>query len=624
MGLALAPQCCCGFPGFFRWGMNYAFVDLNRVDEFGCSQNWAPWMVSDWFPGVADGCVFYTHAMGTATLYSLLGYDSHRDRLFLTNSYDFWPTSRVSEGGISYCILSNVVDGLPTIIELINDTDGQDILDGSDPTSGTPLDIKHYWSDYSNGRLYGFTTWFADASDEYHFKAWSVLADGTDYAETCDLAADSGDSSQAVPFSMCVANGKVLTLETTGDGDFKIRRDGSLVATMTAISLLPTVWFGFGWSPLSEVDNQIFMIARNTSPFGSSFDTLTIVLVDDGGTQASQALQFVASEDDVDVEYYPLRIGWDERANAGVIMWGRLSPGYGQREVGVYVTYHTRALEPGNILTQMDHVKVYACLPFGGDFYGNCTYGFGVVIPGKMPPALVVTGRVITPPPPPPPTPPACDALDECTDLVATGGIRLEYDTVTDGAGSDAYVASFDGRTWYYGNFNRNFDCELISGGIPLGVCTGSGTGLLYDFWCNLTEGYDGDYDHPGILLIEYDHGDPTIHRETYISDIIFGVSCVDGQLRLERILFAFQMWYGEEGGTPAWPPTGYATGWHCDINLGWGYGDTMVQIGPGYVNSDTGCQATESNSVCVFDDWLQQLAGDKICSAFIQIGPTA
>lgn len=626
MGLALAPQCCCGFPGFFRWGAHYGFVDLSRVDTSVCSANWAPWMVSCWDTFHEHlGCSFmYTPAMGNALDHDLLGYDSYHDRVYLANApghpWYYHLGNEQSLGGVSYFILANVNDCLATIIEAISDVDGQAILDGSDPTSGSPVNIQHFWSDYSNGRIYGFTKWRSDADEEDHFKAWSVLTDGSDYVEHFDLTRDIHDDSTYVPVTMSVADGHVYTSHYFHDGTAKHRfqRDGATAATMTGGAFIYTTYGVYGLEPpIIEVDSQL--LSLSTIYIDAFTQVPGIVLVEDGTSMNSQRLQFVASEDGVDVEYYPVRIGWDERLRAGVIMWGTLPLGLGFQPLGKYVTYHTRALEPGNILTQLDHVKVYACLPFGGDFYGNCSYGFGVVIPGKMPPPLTVTGRVITPPPPPPPPPPACDALDECVGLVATGGLRLDasLDTVVDGAGSDGYGGAFTGRTIYYGNFSRNYGLELVTAA-PAGPCNGGAPSSTYAFYGNVSDGHYDDYSHPGILLASWEYADPTVHREMYVTDILFGVDCIDGALQLKFIMFGVQVWLGVEGSN--WPPTGAATAWSCILPLG--DGDTLHDVHPGFVDP-TGCAASLIESLFTFGDWFTPSAGDKMCTAFIQVGAT-
>lgn len=636
MGLALAPQCCCGIPGFFRWGANYAFVDLSRVDANVCSENWASWMVSCWDTyGDYLGCSFqYTPAMGNAIYYDLLGYDSYHDRVYLANApgnpWYWYYGNYPSEGGVSYFILSNDSDCLVTLVEAISDVDGQAILDGSDPTSGSPTNIQHYWSDYSNGRIYGYTRWLSGGLPQTpyddNFKAWSVLTDGTYYAEHFTITQSTSKGNGAPDF-MCVSDGHVYTVESHWTGSevvYRIRLDGGAVADMHAGSVLIGI-VNWGVTPhaIVAVDNQLVALSNYDASISGRENLATIVLVEDDATVTSQRLQFVASEDEVDVEYYPIRIGWDERMRACVIMWGNTGfGGFGVSPIGKYVTYHTRALVPGNILTQMEHVKIYACLPFGGDFYGNCSFGFGVVIPGKMPPPLTVTGRVITPPPPPPPPPPPCDALDECVGLVATGGMRLDasLDTVVDGAGSDGYGGSFTGRTIYYGNFSRNYDVELVTAA-PAGPCNGGAPSSTYAFYGNVSDGYYDDYSHPGILLASWEYADPTVHREMYVTDILFGIDCVDGALQLKFIMFGVQVWLGIEGSesTP-WPPTGAATSWSCFLALG--DGDTLHDVHSGFVDP-TGCAASLIESLFLFDYWFTPSAGDKICTAFLQVGAT-
>lgn len=626
MGLALAPQCCCGFPGFFRWGANYGFVDLSRVDVNSCSENWAPWMVSCWDTlGDYLGCSFsYVPAMGNAIYYDLLGYDSYHDRVYLANAPGnpwYWNLgNEPSEGGVSYFILANVTNCLVTLVEAISDEDGQAILDGSDPTADSPTTIQHYWSDYSNGRIYGFTRWYSESGgDDYdNFKAWSVLTDGTDYTEHFTVTVDSSDGNGAPNF-MCVADGAVYTAEVHWTGTesvYRFRLDGSSVADMHGGSIVSgIITYGVTPGPVMGVDNQIFALSVGDASVTGREIWPTIILVEDDATVTSQRLQFVADEDGEDVEYYPLRIGWDERLRAGVILWGIWNTGFGSVDIGKYVTYHTRALEPGNILTQLDHVKVYACLPFGGDFYGNCSYGFGVVIPGRMPPPLTVEGRVITPPVPAPPDPEPCDTLDSCSGLTATATMQFfpELDTVVDGVGSDGYGGSFDGRTIYYGNFARDYDLELVASA-PAGPCSGGGPSTTYALYVNVSDGYYDDYNHPGILLATWEYSDPSVHRELYVTDILFGVDCVDGALQLKYIMVGVQVWTG----TTPWPPTGAASSWSCFLALG--DGNTLDNIHSGYVDS-TGCAASLIQSLFKFTDWFAATAGDYICGVDIQIG---
>ena len=111
-------------------------------------------------------------------------------------------------------------------------------------------------------------------------------------------------------------------------------------------------------------------------------------------------------------------------------------------------------------------------------------------------------------------------------DLTAVGELNFNAD-VSEGAGTDYYLHDYDGSTWLWTNLNRTYDCTLISGGVPSGPATGYSTGQQYDFWCPLTDGNINDYNHPGILLRTWDFVSAAIHREDYITDVIFGVDCV-------------------------------------------------------------------------------------------------
>ena len=653
MGLALAPQCCCGVPGIWRWGPSNAFIDPAYADQFGCYSSPDDWMVNTLYYGY-ENCARYGYfGEHSLSLAPLLGYDSYGDRLYfqapIGGSYP--PRYASSSGGIQYLPLGRIADRNFTAKVAISDFDADAILARCRQEAGNDTfgDVLVKWCEYSNGRLYGFVNWW-DTVGHTHFKAWSTRTDGTDYIEHFTLIGDyRGSGSGGWPVSydrdMTVANGHCYMWSIQGSdtgAKYRLYRDGSLISTMHPESVYLgtlTMWA----TPVAtlEVDGQCISLVAY-SDYQYSFPA--IVLVEQGTYFNSQVLRCVVGESGLTPPYdpntpwgmWPTRIGWDERRESVVIEWsstwanavgfnfpfdrynttGGGVPFGGDGPYQTIVSYHKKKLVPGNIVGQ-DGVEFYPTLPFGAVQQGNDPRTYGVVIPGKMPPTLDLTGPEIDPPPPPPPPKTPCNHVDDCQNVSGVAYLTGSPD-VTVAGGQDEFGTDLVSTTWYYKNLYRAFTATKLppGQGVPLGVCAASGTGMEYDFWGNFTSGFDGRYDHPGILIRTMDYGDARIHSEMYLSDIILGVNCVSGDLTLAYMVVAVQEWFSNTANGDVWPPTSYPRFWNC---LGVIPGRIVTKATAGQF----GCSSTTMVTVFSFTNLLSGgIQGDNFINVQFSYGP--
>ncbi len=542
MGLVLAPQCCCGRPGFLRDSATYAFafVHPSELDQFGRLTQWAQWMVP-WYAETLPGYDYHGEQHPSEIIQPtwgrhVMGYDPGRERIiYATTANDLYYGSL---GGVAAVPLGEMLLGTAPPVTLIGDAAGLAILEGTKPSGGSTSYAVARWSAYSADRLYGFTRWTDYAAGTTVFKAWSTALGGDDYQVAFEIVESS--SGAAAPVSMTVIDGQIHACRAlNNNAGTEILANGAAVAT------IPGGGAFLNDAAIVDLAGQLFALGHE-----SPFVFRAVFLLEDGIPAIARRLQFVAIEDGYEVEYAPTGMGWDVREQAIVASWAQRnvwSPGQSAR----YVTYIRQPLTPGNIVGQTG-VDIYNTFQSGGDVreWPHSPRGWGVVISGKLPQPLEVIAGVIEPPPPPPPPQPTCDPIADCETPMVLGAALSELADVAEGPGVDEYGNAYACKTWLYANFLRGFEFHQVS---ELGGECAGYVGGPYNFWADT--GLANNYNDPGILLLHYDFDNPAVKREFYVYGIGLAGWCSEGKFQISNMAILVQEFNQPSPSGGQWPP---------------------------------------------------------------------
>ena len=568
MGFLNIVGCCCGGPGFTRLyvsagGFGGGFNSLggvrpiNPTDDLAShtqTKHWPCWTVGWYLPGVranyageATGGVLRALAAG-----SDYGYVLHH-MIFNTKAKAMIHGARgvYSLELVKDCELADPTETVPRLsggaslnLELISAEDGAVIIDAAYP-AGTWTFRTAGFSGGNNDRLYGFNV-YADAilgAGDAHFKAWSVLYDGTDYTE--EFVLDNDGSGSAIPTTMNVVETSIFCTNVNDDGDLEVYENGSIVATMDGSVGENNA------NAVSRIDAQLLAIVGSVAG-GAAI----LCVVADGESTNDQEVTFIATEEETPVEYFPIGLGYDPEKRCPVVVWDRGT------YLGGYMTYITKPITPGNILGQ-DGVKVYANWPSLGynafgfqpddGFWNVFRYPapvfWGVVIPGRMPRPLTVTGGVIEQPPPPTPEP-NCDGLGGCDEMLLTlwlSGFTNYTEITTDGGFPLGNLIT----EWFGENLNIVVELPYKAGSYTFEIPLVE----VDEFGIPIT----GDYDDPGILIRRRTAEDDTTYpppdnkREDWAYTLRVTVTCASGRVTISPLSYDYQVFQGTTGGD-TWP----------------------------------------------------------------------
>lgn len=632
MTLALAPQCCCGRAGFLRDASSWcwAAVHPSEVDAFGRLANHEPWMVpatvwQDYAGGPHDHYILWPPGSGER---HLLGFDHERNRLLFANVL-FQPGSFDPIVDVVSVDPSQAWRGEVVARPFLDNAIAAAVLNGSlPPASATIIERYAGWSAYSNGRLYGFSTWLRVTPpgeyDERNFRAWSVATNGGDYQEHFTRPGSFGPGTPGVIRTMGVADGHIYAHHTAASSTLhEIRRDDALVGRLDTVGTLGNLYADMRPDAVLGIGDRTLVfclgswVGENSQPA-----TTALVSMNDDAEIFSGRVQFIAefaNEPGREFEFFPNGIAWDAPSRSAVVIWIYAAPGVGGYDLRYCLTYISRPPLPGNLVGQQG-VTIYSAHLSGGGMGRGVPYapaGMGVMLSGKLPEPLKVTGRVIEPPPPPPPPPPDCSGLDNCPGAMTANGNITELVDVHDGPGSDPAFNAYTDMVWTYANFNRGYAAAKTQPGVgipPGSQCSGGFVGPTYDFWVQL--GTQSDYSDPGILLRYTSYPNPNLRDEIYVYGINFGLKCENGRLTIDRMYIAAQRWLNYDPNAATWPvffpPLHQLCGRPAELRLA--SGGTVL---------GGGCITSPMQSEFEFDNWYNGFVGPNRFQVLLTIGGT-
>lgn len=557
MGLALAPQCCCGGPGIVRGFDWSAYLFTNHQYDWVAIPGGGGWypQLKRWpcWATRADYEFATTAYNGIApakppTLYDAahgywiegsLGYLPKTNELVkgttltafgVTHGADDakpavaagrcddcvylggFPTTAYPGGNLKARTLLTVGQAIDAYLALGLPVEGNAAFVGADETN---IFCRVKWTTYSG----------ADRTD--HFRVFTI-AHGGGAPTTLYQVDEAFGANWNPPDGMNVQDGQTY-FSRNGDASVKFYKNNNQFAEMTGGS-------GPGWA-IAEVAGQKLALGPPVAPdFGGQ-----LCIVEDGADVATNAVRFATIDDLGPAELIPLSIGYDYQRRAVVIAWGYPAGGFGQLQFALYSTYHNEPLEPGNILGQHG-VTAYELFPAGAmpedQFFGDSGFGgthghggFGLsgaqsyrwhhVLSGRMPTPLVIeAGHIVNPPQPPPP--PDCSGLTECASLPPLSLTLRELDNFD----MPTAFSPFDGKyRWLLKNLEQSGYLLPFIGN--------------YQFRIDLVT--PNNYAAPGILIQQWEDVDPDYRLEHYVYAIELAIACVDGAVAFYYINFWLQ-----------------------------------------------------------------------------------
>lgn len=584
MGLALAPQCCCEYAGITRvFGAAYTMRLINVSQDTTGGVTLKHWPCWEAIRGDYDGFAGWpSPVLKPANEWGhVMGLDTVNGRLICGANWGFsaWPKSSIVAVRIRECVVLPGTNydsgGWSPYDELVGEAEADAIYESTFP-GGSGAWVNH-WATYScasDTRLYGFSR-YDNADDEAHFLAWSTDYTGGDYIEHFDL---SGANRFLVPYTMNVCDDDIYCVAYHDAGDstaLRIYKNGTTLADM--VGLVDVTCTSIAKRSGSE---QYLMCCNYNGPIGG--DKRGLWIVADGENLDDQEIYFAPQEEGSPVIYPPHAITYDKRRDAIAVVWGELTTfGHLLDKMG-WTTYIYDDLSIGQILEQ-PKTFVYANFPagygIGGDIIWSGSNPFpsamswATPIPGKLPNPITIEAGEIIDDPPPPPDGPTCDGLTECEDVPNLDGGFAEFVdyTQTPGTIGDPY----DVVHWFLSNLNMGFSLPYV--------------GSSYVFTLEYVAALN-DYGDPGILIFqsESDSGDD-FNREGYLTKVEIYVTCTDGLVEVNYVIFYFQIFQD---------PTG------SQIPLGetWFQAYPADQSGPGYAYD---CRTSIFSARFYFQDFL-------------------